>query len=141
MPAARAQRSSWPALQELIGVVADALRSPRGGADELDEARELLAYWEQRARRLPRWALKRRREAHDMAFRWRERVRAAEQDRYGRGVLGAASQYAVERRMPTVITHRGRQAARIALYTAVTASVTMLLVFAAVVALVAATVL
>ena len=72
MPAARAQRPSWPVLQQLIGVVADALRNPRGAADELDEARELLAYWEQRARRLPRWALKRRREAHAMAFRWRE---------------------------------------------------------------------
>ena len=128
-------------MQELIGAVADALRSPRGTADELDEARELFAYWEQRARRLPRWALKRRREAHEMESRWRERVRAAEQERYGRGVLGVASQYAVERRMPAVVAHRGRQAARIAVYTAVTVSVALMLVFAAVVAIVAATVL
>jgi hypothetical protein len=141
---ARAQRSPSPVVQGLVDGLAeliDTLRTPRGAADELDEARELLAYWEQRARRLPRWALIRRREAREMAWRWRERVRAAEQLRYGRGLLGAASQLAVERRFPTRVAHRGRQAARLALYTAVTAAVTLLLAFAVAVAIVAETVL
>jgi hypothetical protein len=120
---------------------AEALLAPRGAADELDEAREQLAYWEQRARRLPRWALMRRREAHEMAWRWRGRVRAAEQSRYGRGVLGAASQLAVERRMPTAVVHRGRQAARLAGYAAATVAVTLALVAAAAVAVVAEVVL
>src|SRR5215208_1784295 len=110
MPTARAPRSPWPSAQSLLrglAELADSLRAPRGGAaDELDEARELLAYWEQRARRLPRWALMRRREAREMAWRWRERVRAAEQVRYGAGLVGAASQFAIERRMPTTLAHR-----------------------------------
>jgi hypothetical protein len=144
MRTARAHRSTWPAAQGLmagLADLADTLRTPRGAADELDEARELLAYWEQRARRLPRWALVRRREARAMAWRWRERVRAAEQVRYGRGLMGAASQLAVERRMPTTLAHRGRQAARVALYAAVTAAVTLVLVFAAAIAVVAEAVL
>jgi hypothetical protein len=144
MRTARAHRSTWPAAQALLGGLADladTLRAPRGAAGELDEARELLAYWEQRARRLPRWALRRRREAREMAWRWRERVRTAEQVRYGRGVLGAASQLAVERRMPTTLVHRGRQAARVALCTAVVATITLMLVLAAAMAVVAEAVL
>jgi hypothetical protein len=141
MSSARVQRSPWPAAQELLTGLAESLRTPRGVADELDEARELLAYWEQRARALPRWALVRRREARAMALRWRERVRAAEQQRYGRGLLGAASQFALERRVPTTVAHRGRQAARVAVYTAVTAAVTLLLVLAAAIAVVAEAVL
>lgn len=141
MPSARVQRSPWPAAQGLLTGLAESLRTPRGVADELEESRELLAYWEQRARALPRWALMRRREARAMAMRWRERVRAAEQERYGRGLLGAASQFALERRMPSTVAHRGRQAARVALYTAATAAVTLLLVLAAAIAVVAEAVL
>ena len=140
MSSARAQRSPWPAAQVVLAglaELAETLRAPRGVADELEEARELLAYWEQRARRLPRWALMRRREARAMALRWRHRVQTAEQDRYGRGLLGAASQLAVERRMPTTVAHRGRQAARVALYGTAAAALTLLLVFAAAVAVVA----
>jgi hypothetical protein len=117
--------------------LAEALLAPRDTADELDEARELLAYWERRARMLPLWAVKRRREAREMAWRWRERVRAAEQVRYGSGLLGAASQLAVERRMPTNVSHRGRQAARVVGYAAVTAAITVALVAAAAVVVVA----
>jgi hypothetical protein len=124
-----------------LAELAESLRAPRGVAHELEEARELLAYWEQRARRLPRWALVRRREARAMAVRWRERVRAAEQDRYGRGLLGAASQFAVERRVPATVVHRGRQAARVALYTAAVAALTLVLVLAAAIAVVAEAVL
>jgi hypothetical protein len=144
MPSARAQRQPRPVAQGLLhelGELAGSLRTPRGAAEELDEARELLAYWEQRARRLPRWALMRRREARSAAWRWRERVRAAEQVRYGSEVLGAASLLALERRLPTTLAHRGRQAARLALYTAAVATVTLLVVLAAAVAVVAETVL
>ena len=144
MPPVRAQRSPWPTAQALFDGLAElaaALRTPRAAADELEEARELLAYWEQRARRLPRYALMRRREARAMAGRWRERVRAAEQVRYGRGLLGAASQMAVEHRLPTTLAHRGRQAARMAAYTAVTATLTVLVVFAVAVTLLAQAVL
>ena len=105
----------WPLARrwfEGLAELAESLRAPRGSSDELEEARELLAYWEQRARRLPRWALTRRREAHEMACRWRERVGHAEQLRYGRGLMGAATQLAVERRLPATLAHRGRQAAR-----------------------------
>ena len=119
MPSARASTSPWPAaaawLEARGGLagIAGALRTPRAAAvDELAEARELLAYWERRARRLPRWALMRRREARDMARRWRERVREAEEDRYGRGLLGMASMYAIERRTPTSLAHRGARPAR-----------------------------
>jgi hypothetical protein len=159
MPSTRAQRHSWAgatqaargperrsrraAQDALRGLsrLAEALLGPRGAADELEEARELLAYWEQRARRLPRWALMRRREAREMAARWRARVRDAEEVRYGRGLLGTASQLAIERRMPTALAHRGRQAARLAAYTAAACAVTLALVLAAAVAVVAEVVL
>jgi len=140
MPSASAQRRPWPVAWSLLAGLAqvtETLRTPQGAADELVEARELLAYWERRARRLPRWALVRRREARAMAWRWRERVAAAEQVRYGRGLLGAASQLAVERRLPTAVARRGRQAARLAAYTAVAAAITLALVLAAAVAVVA----
>jgi hypothetical protein len=55
----------------------------------LDDARESLAYWEDRAHRLPRHAVRRRREAREMAVRWQGRVVEAEREVYGRGLLGA----------------------------------------------------
>jgi hypothetical protein len=137
MPSARVQWSPWLAAQAWL----DTFLTPREGVDEMTEARELLAYWEGRARRLPRWALMRRREARDMARRWRERVRAAEQARYGAGVLGAATQLAVERRMPTTVAYRGRQALRLTAYAAGIAAVSLLLVLAAAAAVVAETIL
>ena len=148
MPTARASTSLWPAAQSWLAArgglagIAEALRAPREIAvDELAEARELLAYWERRARRLPRWALMRRREARDMAGRWRARVREAEERRYGRGLLGAASMYAIERRTPTTLAHRGRQAGRVVLYTAATAALTLTVVLIAVLVAVAEVVL
>ena len=55
MPSARAQRPPWPGRPARGGLaeLAATLRAPRGVADELEEARELLAYWEQRARAAP----------------------------------------------------------------------------------------
>jgi len=144
MSTARASTSLWPAAQAWLEArggltgIAEALRAPREIAvDELAEARELLAYWERRARRLPRWALMRRREARDMAGRWRARVREAEERRYGRGLLGAASMYAIERRTPTTLAHRGRQAGKVVLYTAATAALTLTVVLIAVLVAVA----
>ena len=56
---------------------------------ELEDARESLAYWEARARTLPRHAIRRRREAREMTARWQARVAEAERLVYGRGLLGA----------------------------------------------------
>ena len=133
---------SWGAALGVLAQLTAGLRAPRdAAADELAEARALLAYWEGRLRRLPRWALLRRREARATAARWRERVATAEELRYGRGLAGAASQFALERRMPVSLTHRGRQATRVAVLGAVSVAVTLALVFAAAVAVVAETVL
>jgi len=144
MQSVRSQHSPWPAARAwLVGLaeLAEALRTPRPGADELAEARELLAYWEQRARRLPRWALMRRREARAASWLWRERVRDAERVRYGPGLRGAAGQLAVEHRMPATVVQRGRQAVRLAAYAAATAATALLLVLAAAAAVVAEAVL
>jgi hypothetical protein len=144
MSSVRAQRQSWPPgplWLEGLGRLVGALRARGGASDDLDEARELLAYWEQRARRLPRWALLRRREAREMACRWRTRVREAERVRYGSGLAGAASQFAIEHRMPATVAHRGRQALRLAAFTLATFAIALTLVLAAAVALVAEAVL
>jgi hypothetical protein len=87
--------------------------SPAAGpVAELEDAREALAYWEDRARRLPRHALRDRREARAMAARWRARVTEAERAAYGRGVLGALLLLVAERRLPEPARHAGRRAAR-----------------------------
>jgi hypothetical protein len=88
-------------------------------AAELHDARDSLEYWEERARRLPRYALRRRREARAMASRWRARVLAAERSTYGEGVLSAALMLLAERRLPQRLKTTGRRAARIAVGTAV----------------------
>ena len=144
MPTARVQRP-LPSVAMLIAGAADIAsalrRAPRAGVEELDEARELLTYWEGRLRRLPRWAVMRRREARAMAARWRLRVREVERTRYGSGLLGTASQLAIERRMPTAVAHRTRQAARVAVYTGVTVAITVLVLLAAALAVVGEVVL
>ena len=83
-----------------------------GSDRELDDARESLAYWEARAQTLPRHALRRRREARDMAARWQARVAEAERLVYGRGLLGALLLLAAERRLPQPVRHRGHVLAR-----------------------------
>jgi hypothetical protein len=111
------------------------------GAD-LDDARESLAYWEDRARRLPRHAVRRRREALVMADRWSARVAEAERASYGRGALGALALVLTEGRLPEPARHAGMvvaRSARRAMLVAVTALVALLLVAAvAVVELLAA---
>ena len=80
--------------------------------DSLHEARESLAYWEDRARRLPRHAVLRRREARTMATRWSARVAEAERDRYGRGVAGTLLLLMTEGRVPEPARRTGRLVAR-----------------------------
>ena len=104
---------------------------------ELADARESLAYWEARAQRLPPYAFRSRREAREMARRWRERVAAADRSAYGAGLVGALLLLATEGRLPErtrhagrVAAHRGVQALTIA---AITCAAVALLAFVAVV--------
>jgi len=107
------------------------------GMPDLEDAREALAYWEARARVLPRRALRRRREARAMAQRWHTRVAEAEATLYGRGLLGALALAVTERRLPERARHTGRTVARrtkqaLALAVAATVSLVALAVVAAV---------
>ena len=79
---------------------------------ELEDARESLSYWETRARTLPRHAIRRRREAREMASRWQARVAEAERLVYGRGLLGALLLLAAERRLPQNVRRSGSVVAR-----------------------------
>ena len=83
-----------------------------GSDRELEDARESLAYWENRARTLPLHAVRRRREAREMTHRWQARVAEAERIVYGRGLLGALLLIASERRLPQQTRHRGQVVAR-----------------------------
>jgi hypothetical protein len=105
---------------------------------ELDDAREALDYWEARAAALPRLAVRDRREAREMALRWRARVTEAERAAYGRGLRGALLLMVSELRLPEPTRQATRQAARRARQAAVVVVVAVLAVLAAmVVALVA----
>ena len=79
---------------------------------ELEDARESLAYWEARARTLPRHSIRRRREAREMTHRWQARVAEAERIVYGRGLLGALLLIASERRLPQQVRRSGHVVAR-----------------------------
>jgi hypothetical protein len=102
--------------------------------EDLADARESLAYWEERAHRLPLHAIRRRREAHTLAARWRARVAEAERARYGPGLLGAVLMLFFERRLPEPARHAGRRMARhtARAFTAVFVTLTALAVVAAV---------
>lgn len=54
----------------------------------LDDARSSLDYWQRRRRNLPFYRRAARREAREMATRWQERVRAAEQARFESSPVG-----------------------------------------------------
>jgi hypothetical protein len=54
----------------------------------LDDARSSLEYWQRRRRNLPLYRLSARREAREMATRWQERVRAAEQAQFESSLVG-----------------------------------------------------
>jgi hypothetical protein len=85
----------------------------------LAEAREALAYWEHRERRLPRLARRRRREARTMAARWHRRVVERERALYGRGLAGALVLMTAEQRLPESARHAGRRLAHRATQAAV----------------------
>jgi hypothetical protein len=103
---------------------------------ELEDARESLFYWETRLEELPRHAVRKRREAREMAERWRGRVGEAERRQYGAGLLGAVLMLAAERRLPVTAHHTGRRLARTAsrAAVAVVVAVVALLVLAGVAA-------
>ena len=86
--------------------------APFAGDQELEDARESLAYWESRARTLPLHAVRQRREAREMASRWHARVAEAEAAVYGRGLLGALFLVAAERRLPAGARRTGQVVAR-----------------------------
>jgi uncharacterized membrane protein len=104
----------------------------------LSEDRESLAYWERRARTLPRHAVLRRREARALAARCSERVAAAERAEYGRGVLGALLVVACEGRVPETARRTGRGVARRAGQAVALATVTCVAVLVCAVAVVVA---
>jgi hypothetical protein len=79
----------------------------------LPEARESLTYWESRLERLPRRAVRKRREAREMTVRCRERVSEIERREYGAGVLGALLLFMAERRLPLGAQLTGRRVMRI----------------------------
>jgi hypothetical protein len=79
----------------------------------LPEARESLTYWESRLERLPRRAVRKRREAREMAIRCRERVMEAERLEYGAGVLGAVLLFLSERRLPVSSRQTSRKLVRV----------------------------
>src|SRR3954452_18060623 len=98
---------------------------------DLDDAREALDYWETRATRLPRLAVRDRREAREMAMRSRAWVTEAERDAYGRGLPGALLLMATEMRLPEPTRHAGRQFARRARQIALVVVVAVLAMLAA----------
>lgn len=98
----------------------------------LVEARESLTYWESRLERLPRHAVRKRREAREMAARWRERVSEAERVQYGAGLLGALLLVLVERRLPVTVRQTGRTLVKVGM--AVAAAIAVFVVAVAVAA-------
>jgi hypothetical protein len=63
--------------------------------------------------RLPLTAVRKRREAREMAARWRERVSEAERTQYGAGILGALLLFLSERRLPVTAYQAGRILVRV----------------------------
>lgn len=66
--------------------VADALRGPTPA-----DARDSLAYWRGRLQCLPRRRIAARREARARVLSWEQRLRTAEVERWGGGVVGRAA--------------------------------------------------
>ncbi len=83
--------------------VEEALRGPSS-----DDASESLRYWLQRLEGLPRRKVAARREARTMALSWERRLRDAEIERWGGGIVGrAAGTLAVLRSMrPRALVNR-----------------------------------
>src|SRR5215218_7794782 len=107
----------------MLAALAPARLGPDG---DLADARESLAYWDDRAARLPRHAIRRRREAREMAARWQVRVADAERAAYGRGLLGALVLLACERRLPQPVRRQGRLVTRRLAHAAVVVCVALI---------------
>jgi hypothetical protein len=101
----------------------------------LVEARESLSYWEHRLQTLPRFAVRQRREAREMAARWRDRVSQAELAEYGPGLIGTIFMLLAERRVPSRTRHSARQVVRVTVGVAVGLAVSLTLVAVAIFAL------
>jgi hypothetical protein len=112
-------------------IAAPASRGAGPDVAELDDAREALNYWETRAAALSRLAVRDRREAREMALRWRARVTEAERATYGRGLRGALLLMLSELRLPEPTRRAGQHAARRARQSAVVVVVAVLGVVAA----------
>jgi hypothetical protein len=108
--AARTAHAAWSAARDTWQDAERArARRAEGDPDELEDARELHAYWDDRVRALPVRAIKRRREARDSRALWADRVRQLELERYGSGLSGALAQLITERRLPGDAIRRGRK--------------------------------
>jgi hypothetical protein len=81
MPSLMPSRSEARALESEIAAI---VHPP------VAEAREALAYWRERASRLPWYRWEARREARVMASRWRERLLRARLERWGLRALAPA---------------------------------------------------
>ncbi len=76
MPQSNARRDSDDAL------LADLTAPP-----SLEDAQEAYDYWTRRGAELPRHKRRERKEAEQMAVRWKERLATARRERYGSGLL------------------------------------------------------
>jgi hypothetical protein len=103
----------------------------------LPEARDSLTYWESRLHTLPRRAVRQRREAREMAARWRDRVMQAELAEYGPGLIGTIFMLLAERRLPSRVQHSSRQAVRIGVGVALTVAASFMVLAIALIALLA----
>jgi hypothetical protein len=131
--AASSRSRSDTSLVGMPAFVAPALHGAGPDVAELDDAREALDYWETRAAALPRLAVRDRREAREMALRWRARVTEAERAAYGHGLRGALLLMVSELRLPEPTRQAGRHAARRARQAALVIVVAVLMVLAAMV--------
>jgi hypothetical protein len=64
----------------------DALLADLNAPPTIDEARESHEYWQRRSSQLPLHRRAERKEAAEMAARWKERLAAAEREEYGPGL-------------------------------------------------------
>lgn len=108
---------------------ADVLRGPSSA-----DARESLVYWRSRLQTLPRRRRAARREARAMVGAWEERLRHAERERWGGGLIGHAAGFVAVLR-----TERPRALARRAIRLVPRPFVVALLTVALATALVAGT--
>jgi hypothetical protein len=103
----------------------------------LPEARESLTYWESRLHSLPRRAVRQRREAREMASRWRDRVTQAELAEYGPGLIGTIFMLLAEQRLPSRVRHSSRQAVKIGVGVAAGVAASFMVLAIALIALLA----